>query len=358
MDDEQLDRLVASTATVSNEAVTAVLDRLDGGTTRQRIAAAEMNQAVSKPTLFRHRHRRTVAVAAVAVVVAMIVGIVSVGDNKDSAWAAPLVEFAESSPLLLLDADGWEMYRADETEGSGEINYTSGDGDAELHWYSTPYEERLADREASGTVVATRLVADATATIIRYDGTNTFTALWADREYTGEFRALAKNLAAFELLLDSIKRVDVDTWLSAMPDSVIDGTERSLAIEQMLADIPLPDAFDASTLTQGPRIRERYHLGARVVGAVSCAWIEQWLDATKLDDDTLADEAVQAMSGVNDWAIVKEMNQSGDHNQFIAELAKAMAAGDRSAIVGEDVMIIDNIELNRYQAGLGCWPSR
>jgi len=358
MNDEQLDRLVAMTAAVSDETVITVLDLSEIDIAAELWPADTPLPERGEVDLGRSKRRnRVISALAAAAVALAVLGVFSTGDGKNSAWAAPLVDFAESSPLLILDANGWEIIRANEAGGNGEIDFVNGELSAELHWYTTPFDGWLADRRASGAIVGSRPVPGSSATILRYYGSGDFTALWLDGEHTIEFRTVAQDLATFEVLLDRIKRVDVDTWLTAMSPSVIELDERPATIDQMLLDIELPDGFDPPVLTGGPRISDRYQLGAYVVGSVSCAWIERWLDATESGDDARAVEAVEAMNGVNGSAIIQEMNESGDFGPVVADFAQAMAAGDRDAVVGEYTMTIDDVELNRYQAGLGCFPA-
>ncbi len=55
---------------------------------------------------------------AVAVVFAALMAVLSLtggsGDKSGTVWAAELVRFAEASPLVLLDVDGWRVEYADE----------------------------------------------------------------------------------------------------------------------------------------------------------------------------------------------------------------------------------------------------
>jgi hypothetical protein len=76
----------------------------------------------------------------------------------------------------------------------------------------------------------------------------------------------------------TLQNVDVDTWLSAMPDSVIKPNGRAVAVNKMLEDIPVPDSVDVDELKSRGVVSDRYQLGAQVAGAVACGWIDQWVE--------------------------------------------------------------------------------
>ncbi len=59
----------------------------------------------------------------------------------------------------------------------------------------------------------------------------------------------AANVAAFESLLASLRAVDTDAWLSALPASVVQTEDRSAVITRMLRGVTLPPGFDASAIT-------------------------------------------------------------------------------------------------------------
>ena len=266
-------------------------------------------------------------------------------DGSNDAWSADLVVFAERSPLLLVD--GWEVVAADERGDEGELTFGSGERTADLTWRTGAFEDWVADRGYGGEILGTHLVPDGTATIIRPDGSLELTALWPVGDLTLEFRMAAADLSDFEDLLDSLHVVDVDAWLSAMPASVVELTDRAAVIDTMLTGIPLPDGFDVAALADGPQVRDRYQLGAEVVGAVTCIWIRQWLDATTSGDDAGAQQAVDAMSDSSHWPVIEEMNESGAYGLVLQIYVDAMVAG-RATIRGGPTVA------DSYQIAFGC----
>jgi len=126
----------------------------------------------------------------------------------------------------------------------------------------------------------------------------------------------------FRSLLGSLTIVDEETWLAAIPESVV--TDRATAVAEYLADIPLPTGFDSAALAQGPA-EDWYQVGADVTGAVSCAWIEQWMAGKAAGNQTIVDEAVAAMATSRDWDVLVEMSSPGDFPEAVWQYADAMA---------------------------------
>ena len=249
---------------------------------------------------------------------------------------------------------GWKVTRADETASEGEMTFTdaartaSGPGDpgsADLHWRGGPIELWKRDRAHDAPLVVQRTVIGERAQVSQYRGSTDFTAIWPDGGRVLEFRAVTADLAAFERLLGSLRRVDVDTWLSAMPASVVKAAGRGGVVREMLAGIPLPPGFDAAALERGPSVSDRYQVGAQVTGAVACAWFDRWAAARKRGDAATARAAVEAMQTARDWKILQEMEPQGGWSQVLWAYADAMR-GD-GTWHGRPLV-------SEIQGGLGC----
>jgi hypothetical protein len=133
-----------------------------------------------------------------------------------------------------------------------------------------------------------------------------------------------------------------------MPDSVVKPDIRAASVDQMFADIPVHPSVDIDKLKAGQRVTDRYQLGAKVTGAVACAWIDQWIDATSKGNDERAQEAVDAMASSHDWAMLHEMNDEGDWPEVLWELADAMP--DNASVSGGRPLSIEE----SYENALGC----
>ena len=115
----------------------------------------------------------------------------------------------------------------------------------EIKWMpGSEYAQAVGKRDAELDDLGTASAADGEARLFRYRGTSDYVALWLRGDYLVEARGLASDTDAFKAVLASLHEVDVDTWLSAMPESVVKPTSQADVIENMLAGIPLPPGFD------------------------------------------------------------------------------------------------------------------
>jgi hypothetical protein len=318
--DDDLDTLVARAAPVSDDELADVSLRAADFLARRRRRRLP-------------RRRIAAGLAAAAALAAFVVLAVSAreGDRQGTAWAAQLVKLAKDSPLLLLDRPGWKVTRADEYDSSptkvleGEMTFTDPAGrNADLHWRGGDLATWQKDRAHGAPLVRQFTVMGHRAQIVRYAGSDDYAALWADDDgRVLEFRTVAPSLAAYERLLDGLRRVDVDAWLSAMPPSVIKTADRAHVVQEMLGDIDVPPGFDAKALEDGS-LKDRYQLGAEVTGAVACAWIVRWDAARKRGDDAIAAAAVVAMQRSHRWKILHEMQAGGAYPDVLWQFADAM----------------------------------
>ena len=291
------------------------------------------------------------APAVAAAVVAIVLGITLSSRSDGQAWAAALVRVAEAAPRLLVDEPGWQVTRADELSVDfGEMTLANGEERLDLKWLpADEYEDAVDKRVAEMDDLGTAPVSGADARLFRYPGTNDYVAVWLQGNYTVEARGLAADADAFRTTLASLHEVDVDTWLSAMPESVVVPARQAEVINQMLTGIPLPPGFDSKAIRATDAVRDSYQLGAQVSGAVTCAWIERWVAAREADDEAGARLAVEAMVTSRTWPVLLEMDDEGDYPEAVWEYAAAMAtngdvpAGAPGMKVGET-----------YRAALGC----
>lgn len=273
---------------------------------------------------------------AVAVVFAISLAALSLGKSGEQAgtvWAAELVRLAEASPLVLLDAPGWHVDYADEQSAEeGEMHFAAAEPQrAALHWRGGELAMWNRDRAASADLSTTAPVLDTTARVYRYEGARAgrrdVTALWRYDDRVLEFRATVADVTAFKLLLAQLRHVDTDTWLSALPASVVKTADRSAVIAEMLRGVTLPPGFDPSAIKGAALTKDRYQLGAAVTGTVACSWLKRWSDARRRGDGAGVRQAIAAMATARDWPILDEMAKSGAYPQVLYGYAAAMRSG-------------------------------
>ena len=362
MNDQELDDLIARATPVTDEQVaswdlaasfTEVCEEIMSNSTVQHTpdqADTTLATVLTPGPSGRPRWRRFAAVAAVAAAIIGISLVVNVRGETQSpaAWAAPLVEFAQRSPLILLNDPQWIVTRADEFDAEqGEMtfgNVTTAQ-EADLTWRNG----RISDSDEGLTNLGSRVVVNRNAEIIRYDGYDTFAAVWVVDGRLLEFRSDQASVEDFYNVLDKLTAVDVDAWLSAMPASVIEQADQPAVIAEMLTGMPLPNGFDVSSLDGDADISDRYQLGVRVVGSVSCAWIESWLDATESGDQEAAQAATDALNTYKNWPIVDEMNKEGAYGLVLAQYVTAVTNNADVYPGGDGPTVKES-----YRTALGC----
>lgn len=353
MNDEQLDDLVRALA-VTRDDVDGLGVDAELADLKEAIMATptllDRPTPAPQPVASRTRTRWFTTVAAAAAAAIGLVVVQPFGGGGGDAWAAALVEAAESTPLLLLEADGWSVERADIHLGDeGEMTFASDDASVDLHWRDgDAFDEWVEGVAASASSSAATTVLGHDATTFLYAGTDgDRTTLFHDGDHTIEVRGVSADAAAHQSLLDSLVEVDVDTWLSAMPESVIAAADRPATVRTMLADVPVPDGFDVAALEDGP-LRDRYQLGAEVAGGVACAWIERWIDAVESGDQPAAAAASDALATSHDWDVLQEMAAEGGYPDVLWGYAEGVS-GDGTVIGGTELTIDES-----YRAALGC----
>jgi hypothetical protein len=326
-----------------------------------------------------HRSRRGRRLAALASGLAVIAGAIVLllsggGTQQGSprAYAAELVRFAESSPLLLLDAPGWRVQNANEErrregiEGTMEfvtgppIPYESiritGPNQAqhaagllpaavrqrrvELWWRHGSLAEAIAlqrrnphphgQRWVELPVLDTTAAVDTRAEFyvnLGGPGDRQMVAFWSESGYVLQLTAAVPNLAALEERLEWLTRVDKQAWLEAMPAKVVKAADHDAVVREVLAGIPVPATFKPSLVPDEGLTTQRYQVGAKVTATVSCLWFLQWADARRSGDRQAELEAEEAMATSRQWPILHEMAKDGAYPNTIWELAEEMPSG-------------------------------
>lgn len=257
----------------------------------------------------RRRRRAVVGLAAVAVLAALLVagGWLRGSGGGHPEFAAAAIRVAEANPRLLVTAPGWEIIRADEFEtNSGELTFSDGSRRFEIHWYpARQYQEYLRDRADVSTPERGTLLGQ-TATTVDYGRDEYATMLSPQGSVFIEVRGRLGTRAAYDAILDSLRPVDVDTWLDAMPASTVRPEARSEAVDRLLQGMPLPPGFDAAALKGEDSIADRDTLAVKVGNAIACGWVESWVSAQADGDRAAAEQAVEAMSNSDEWPLVRE----------------------------------------------------
>jgi hypothetical protein len=265
------------------------------------------------------------------------------------AFAAPLMRFANASPLALLRLPGWHVVYADEQAGGfGEMHFVRGPADSEgdPRGASVRTQASLAGRVASLTwspvSPASREYLDGghqaaatglgvTARRFTYEGGSRkafdISAEFIVRGRILSFRATVTSMAMFRAELRALTAVDTVTWLRAMPPSVVKAADSGETVRVMLKGIPLPPGFDAARIRGVNLVHDRYQLGAAVTGTVACMWIADWSRARAAGDTATVRHAIAAMATAPRWPVLHQMARTGAWPQVLIGYAKAMPQG-------------------------------
>jgi hypothetical protein len=336
MTDTELDRLVARANPIGDEPLA-----------RLPVSDAEtdlLEEIVSTPapagTAIRSRVIVVLAAAAVAAVVA-VGAIVLPGRSTSPIQSSPTNVATGKNYEVLLDAPGWTISRANEYDAtSGELTFGNGDKQMSVTWYpAATYRSYYDDREHGNNSQQVQVLGQ-TATMFQYaNGTDYATMLPPNGATFLEIRADLGSEQVYRDTIGKLRRVDRDTWLAAMPAGIVTPDHTKAAVDQMLADVPAPSGLDREALEK-PAMLERYQLGARVSGAVTCAWIGQWDKARKAGDAAKAKQAADALATSRSWKILQEMNPEGDYPEVVWEYS--------------DTIVKHGKLPEGYKGGLGC----
>lgn len=366
------------------------LDRLDLEAMEAELLADLDDERQASPASVpdvpnRGRRRRLAFALAVATFVAAAATVVLAGGGADPparAYAAELVRFAESTPLLLLESPGWRVQNASEyrsREGiEGSMEFVTGkpipyesirltpvgkrhgpqgfpkaerasgmfpsavrQRRVELSWRPGSLAEAVSNQHKSLhphgqrwvrlPVLGTTAEVDTRAEFyvnLGGPGDREMVAFWREEGFILELRAAVPDQAAFEERLGWLTKVDSQTWLDAMPAKVVKAADHDAAVREMLRGIPVPRTFKPSRVPDEGLTTNRAQVGAEVTATVSCLWFRQWGEARRTGDHEAEREAEKAMATSKHWRILREMKREGSYlAESIWKLAAAMPSG-------------------------------
>jgi hypothetical protein len=367
MNDTELDVLVAGISPISDRQVAALpLDRaeaelleailalpLAGPVVGDRTHAGPTTAVVPLSGRRRHRTRRrlTVVATAAALVVGAVLWQQSRPDEDGETVVAVEQEAADTTtPRLLVDRPGWSVQRA----APGTMTFSDGTTTLRVSWSAGNARQDHEGAVASMTEQVERIQAlrvtegspterasiieplvimgqEAFATrLMSPDATDPddvmFEAAWVLDDFAVDASATIASQEAFVDLVTSLHQVDMDTWLGAMPDDVIQPDGQRQAVDELLADVPLPPGIDLTAFrTDNAGIESRTDVAIELTNAVACGWFDSWVAATDAGDRAGAERAVEAMATSRSWPVVVEGGVDGQFGMLpIWELADAM----------------------------------
>lgn len=237
--------------------------------------------------------------------------------------------------IAVLDAEGWTLAHASIDEDGGELSYANESleqdpdnpygASFDISWYSAnQYAGYVADREEIGESEDIEVLG-VPARMWAYDPKEDHTAI---REVVGDFmlevRGSGIDRATYLDLLDRLRGVGPGQLDAHLPEEFVTDAERNQVIAEMLESVPLPDGFDRAI--QSHEV-DRYQLGAEVIAAVTCAWLDRYASAEEIGDRAAMAEVVDALATSRDWPVLVEMEDRGDYPEVVRQYADTLAEG-------------------------------
>ena len=129
---------------------------------------------------------------------------------------------------------------------------------------------------------------------------------------------------AFTTTVAAVRVIDEATWRAALPGNILSGPARAAAVDALLVSVPVPDGF-----VLGPQdgTADRSQLIVQTASAVTCAWLNQWFDATDNGDTTTAAAAAAALATSHRWPMLSETAEKGGFSDVVWEYADAVNGG-------------------------------
>ncbi|TYB35434.1 hypothetical protein FXF50_23675 [Micromonospora sp. AP08] len=255
------------------------------------------------------------------------VGPTSAGPTTSVVFSPVALKAAEENPRLLVDEPGWQVTNVyGFAEKQGTIGFRNGKRQLDMNWYpADQYDGYHADRRHVSDPEAVK-VDGWPGDVFRYSA-NDFAVMLRPRDGVFvEIRAAGGDRTEFDRILAHVVRVDVRTWLAALPPEIVTPDRVDEQAAKVLADIPLPPDFDRAALA-GLGTNDAYQFGARVTSRVGCGWIAEWQRARRAGDDAALRRAADALRSSHNWKVLHQMNAEGDWPEVFWETADEVAAG-------------------------------
>ncbi|MGW5555717.1 hypothetical protein ACWER9_00645 [Micromonospora sp. NPDC003944] len=300
----------------------------------------------------RSRVRRFAGVVAAAAVLVSVVPVsIVVGGQAGGGGVSPIatvdagvvfsplaVAGAERNPRLLIDRSGWKVTDLSGfAEEQGMVRFRRGGREVEMNWYpALAYTSRYADRRADGPATSVRV--DGWPADLFQNLNGDFTVLVHPRdEVLVEMSTTGRwSREDLDRVLAGVVRVDVRTWLAALPAEMVMPVRERAA--RVLADVPLPPGFDVAAL-EDIGVSDSYQFGVGVTSRVGCLWVVEWLRGRASGDEAAVRRAADALRGSHGWRVLRDLDRAGDWSEVFWGYADEVAAGTVPA---------------GYVQGLGC----
>lgn len=292
--------------------------------------------ALAPDRVGRPSRRRLVIAAAVATAAAAAAALVAVGlppggggegtvdvVNDPPAGDVPEVQL----PQRYLLGPEWAVVDVTEsTVDTGEMRFESATGSIELFWQPAERHQMYVDDRAHEADPWTMTIAG--HEVAAFDERGEYggiAALWLDGDHSFEIRTESfDERDAFQAVASTMTAVDQAAWLDSLPPTVVRPADRPLAVDGVLAGLPVPEGLDRAGLAMSGIVGEPHDVEGDVTNALVCAWIQQWVDGAEAGDAAAVADAVDAMASSRQWPVL--VANDGTRAHYIWQVADAMVA--------------------------------
>lgn len=293
----------------------------------------------------RGRRRRLsfvfAALACAAVLAAVIVvsggSIDSIRQGARPAFADAAVKVAEANPRLLITAPGWRIVEAKSFRTQyGQLIFGDGHHQLNLGWMPAFNRQKMLGRERPGAGRSwTSTIGGHELAMTRLKelkaGNYFSTVLPAEDGVFVFLDGWFATRSEWEELMASVRPVDVEAWLDAMPAEVLRPEMLPSEVARVLRGVPVPPGFDASAVLTETVLTNRFQAAKKLTQAVTCEWVQRWSAARRSGNGAIAQEAAEAMSGARHWPVLWRMAREKGYRGWptsILAIGRQMAAGD------------------------------
>lgn len=311
---------------------------------RREIVVAEPVQAAPRTAAawrpFRIRPLILAGSLLLIAAVALVVGLRPGEESTGTAYAAEAVKVAEANPRLLLGDPDWRVsYAQWDSPSYGEIEFTPragglSRGHLDMSWMPiNEWRGRARDwiRATTGSP-ETGKVDGVEAQVYAVAGDpHMFIGVMPPQGDLGVlFRGTASDEQGFVDRLASLEATDVDTWLAAMPPSVVLPDYAEDRLSRVLEGVSLPADTESSGLSPASMPQSEAQFDAYVLRGAFCSWLDEWWAADQQGDDGAAAAAIAELLRAPEWPALQQGPEAATLRADFRQYAQTVAEGNGS----------------------------
>ena len=282
-------------------------------------------------TRARRRERRHRGVVGTLIAL-MLLGTVVVfrADGRDGVTTAAEPSADTALPAALpavpqVVLDGWTATYFIAHDGYVEYQWQRDGARLQLSFYQS---DDLAAR-MSGDQRAQVSVRGGAGSLLDY-GNGRYRVDWVERGRTWEADGEPfASKAAFLAAIETVRGATSEEWLATLPAGTVLPDQLDTVIDDVLRGVPIPEGFDVAALRAATAPSSKYNLVARVLGSVTCAWIDQ---ATSQGGTPAGQRASAALATARSWPALTEIQGQGGYADDVWEIADRVVSGDQAAV--------------------------